>query len=122
MDPEAAALRLQRLREARERKVRDDALSPAFQRAARDLHRLQKGLAGVAEAWEGVCPAELLDRTAIQAIRRGVLTIGVADAPTRYELERLLKGGAERDLIRRCPMTVRKVRLTADAALGEAPA
>lgn len=115
MDPEAAALRLERLREARQRRGRDDALAPAFQRAARDLQRLQKGLAGVAEAWESVCPAELLERTAIRGIRRGVLTIGVADAPARYELERMLKGGAERELIRRCPMTVRKVRLAAEA-------
>lgn len=118
MDPQAAALRLQRLREARQRRAPDDALAPAFQRAAKDLRRLQRGLAGVAEAWEAICPPDLLGRTAIRSIRRGVLTIGVADATACYELDRLLKGGGERELIRRCPMGVRKVRLASDA-IGE---
>ncbi len=115
MDPKAAALRLARLREARGRKDRDDSVAALFQRTARDLGRRERNLAGVAEAWEAVCPASLLGRTAIRSIHRSRLTIAVADAPTRYELDHLLRSGGKRALIKGCPMTVRDVRLVVDA-------
>lgn len=117
--PRNHADRLQALREARARPSRDTAAGPLFSAAARDLHRLEKKLAGVAEAWEAVCPSHLLDRTAIISVSRGVLSIGVADAPARFEIDRLLGAGAKRELIRRCPMTVRRIRLVADAPRRE---
>lgn len=119
MDPKAAAMRLAKLRENRARPQRDDALAPAFQRTARDLARLEKNLSGITEAWESVCPPDLLPRTAIRSIHRGKLTIAVADAATRFELDRLLRAGAKRDLVRGCPMTVRDVRLVQDATVEQ---
>ena len=117
MDPRSAAMRLGKLRETRSRRERDDALASSFQRTARDLARLEKNLAGVAEAWETVCPPARLPRTAIRSVQRGKLTIAVADASTRFELDRLLRAGAKRDLVKGCPMTVRSVRLVQDASI-----
>lgn len=117
--PRNHADRLTALREARARPTRDAAAGPLFTAAARDLHRLEKKLAGVAEAWEAVCPNHLLERTSILSVSRGVLSIGVADAPARFEIDRLLGAGAKRELIRRCPMTVRRIRLVADAPRNE---
>jgi len=79
------------------------------------LARLARQVGGVAEAWEALCPPEHISRTRVVGVARGVLTIGVADAPTRWALERLLKGGADREMIGKCPMTVRRIRLVADA-------
>jgi len=113
MDPRDAAGRIERLRGFRVRPPRDDHAGAMFEATGRDLARREKKFAGVAEAWEATCPPEHLGRTAIQGVHRGVLTIGVADASTRYELDRMLKAGAQKDLVRRCPMTVRRVKLVA---------
>lgn len=111
MDASAEAARLDALRRRRAFRPRRDALADAFTAAARELERSRRRLAGVAEAWEAVCPPGLVERTAIEGVARGVLTIRVADASTRFELDRLLRTGAEAALVGLAPSTIRRVRL-----------
>ncbi len=49
----------------------------------------------------------------MRSVARGLVTIGVEDASTRFELDRLLRAGAERAFIRACAASVRKIRLVA---------
>lgn len=118
-DPRSAADRLQRLRDLRGPRERDASAAGMFRAESTRLARLARQVGGVAEAWESVCPPEHAPRTRVVSVARGILTIGVADAPTRYQLERILKAGADREIIRRCPMTVRRIRLVADAAAAD---
>ena len=120
MDASSLAARIEELRKRRApREPRWDA-SALFDEHADELTRLRKRLGGVGEAWRLVCPPDLLPRTAVRSLARGVLTIGVADASTRYNLDRLMREGGERQLVRASPTTVRKVKLVLEAGLGAA--
>ncbi len=111
MDPTAHAAQLEALRRRRAAPPRDPRLAPGFAAAAKELARTQKRLAGAARAWEAVCPPALINRTAIENLTRGVLTIRARDAATRFELDRALRAGGEDALIRLAPTTIRRVKL-----------
>lgn len=113
MTGEPLAAELERLRSRRVRRDRAPEAGVLFAAQARELAKQQKRLGGVAGAWAEVCPPELIERTTILSLSRGVLTIGVPDAAARFELDRFLRAGAERELIRLAPATVRTVRLVA---------
>ena len=82
-----------------------------FEAQRRSLERTERRLGSAASAWAELCPAGLVGRTAVLSVVRGILTVGVEGAPVRFELDRRLRGGLERELIRRCPVAVRGVRL-----------
>lgn len=86
-------------------------VGPMVEAAGREFTRLAKRLGGVGGAWAAVCPAALALKTTVVGVSRGVATIHVADAATRFELDRWLRSGGERELIKRCPTTLRKVKL-----------
>lgn len=114
-------LRLEALRKGRVRPERDGSLGAMFRERAAELEKLEKRLGGIARAWQSVCPPELVGRTSVRSLARGVLTIGVEDASTRFELDRLLRAGAERTFVRACPTTVRKVKLVSAQEAPEKP-
>lgn len=82
-----------------------------FAEAARNAARDERRLGNAGDAWAAVCPGELLERTRIMGLSRGALTVATPDAATRFELDRALRSGAERALIRLCSAPVRKVRV-----------
>lgn len=105
----------QRLKSLRERRVfrdRTASVGPIADALGADLKRLERRIGGVAGAWTATCPPELIRRTSVEGISRGVLTIRVDDAGTRFEIDRWLRSGGERELVKKCPTTVRKVRVT----------
>lgn len=112
--------RLDSLRRLRVHEGRDLGVSGLFQRAATSLERTERTLGAASEAWRAVCPSGLLERTCIVSLNRGVLTVGADSAATRYELDRALRAGGERELIRSCRASVRKVRVVT-APLPPAP-
>ncbi len=113
MLPQQAQDRL-RLRQAQiEARSRRVEIGRLFATTQRDLQRTEKRLAGTATLWERVCPTELLERTCVVGLQRGVLTIGVRDHSTRYMVDRLLRSGLEADLIRRSAVSISKVKLIA---------
>lgn len=112
-DPAHAQAHLSKLRESRARRERAQPMGGVFADAARLLQRERRRAGGVADVWNALCPPDLAPRTAIRSLRRGVLTIAVEDAPSRFQLDRALRDGLERELIRRCAAPVRRVRLVA---------
>ncbi len=82
-----------------------------FAQAARDATRDRRRLGNAGDAWAAACPSDLIDRTAIVGLARGVLTVSTPDSATRFELDRALRAGAERALIGLCSAPVRKVRV-----------
>ncbi len=102
-------LRANRVVEARA--TRTAPLRELFVQAARDATRDRRRLGNAGDAWAQTCPPDLAGRTAIVGLLRGVLTVSVPDSPTRFELDRALRGGAEKALIGLCTAPVRKVRV-----------
>lgn len=111
MDADAARLHIERLRVHRVRAPRETALGPSIEALTARLRREASRIGGVSEAWEAVCPPELADRTAVEGVHRGVLVVRAADAATRYALDRALRGGGERELVRRSPAAIRRVQV-----------
>lgn len=113
MNPRQAQNALQRRQDQIESRSRRVEVARLFASAQRDLQRTEKRMAGSGALWERVCPPELLDRTSVVGLQRGVLTIGVRDHSTRYILDRMLRSGLEADLIRRSAVAISKVKLVA---------
>jgi len=107
------------VRDSRVRPERARAMGETFQAQAMAIKRSKRKHLGCARAWEAVCPEAIVARTSIVGVRSGVLTIGVADHATKYELDRLLRSGAERELVKLAPTTVRRVKLIVDSGLHE---
>ncbi len=61
--------------------------------------------------WVQHCPAEMVGRTSVQGVARGVLTIAVDNASTRFALDRWLRGGGEAEIIAASTTPIRKVKL-----------
>lgn len=115
MHPAEIIARIKALREHRVTPDRRITITQEMQSTAADLKKLERRLGSVGEAWNQVCPGHLVDRTAIEGLSRGVLTVRVADASVRYELDRALRSGAEHELVRLSPSGVRRVKLVTGA-------
>jgi hypothetical protein len=102
---------LERLRQARVKPERDLSLRGVMGAITKDLRRHARAVKGVGGAWEALVPGELRERTAVQGINRGVLTVKATDAATKYAVEVLLRGGLEREMIRVCAAPVRRVKV-----------
>lgn len=107
------------VRASRVRPDRARAMGETFLEQAQAIKRSRRKHLGCAKAWEAVCPGALVGRTSVLGVKGGAMTIGVADHATRYELDRLLREGAERELVRLAPTTVRRVKLIVDSGLGK---
>lgn len=90
---------LGRLRGWRNRKTPD--LSMGFIKAQfkREVERPYKQLGAIVELWEQFVPADVLPHTRLESLARGVLRVIVDSSSQLYELDRLLRGGIERQLI-----------------------
>ncbi|TVQ64383.1 MAG: DUF721 domain-containing protein [Phycisphaerales bacterium] len=111
---------LDRLRAHRVRADKDVSMRSLLEREAVELRRTQKRLGNAAAVWAETCPPDLLGHTSLAGLLRGVLTIRVRDASTRYELDRMLRSGGEAAMVRRLNAPVRKVKLVV-APPGSAP-
>lgn len=112
--------RLKSLREYRVFRERTVAVGPMAAALGAEFKQLERRVGGVAGAWGAVCPADLIKRTSVEGVSRGVLTIRADDAGTRFEIDRWLRSGGERELVKKCPTTVRKVKVViAESGDGE---
>ncbi len=96
---EAVAERIERVRRQRVRPDRATTLTNDFQIMSRGLRRDRGRIAGVAEAYLTLCPPALAARTSLRGLNRGVLTIAADDSSARFDLDRWLRNGGERDII-----------------------
>lgn len=77
----------------------------------REIRKLQRGVGACAAAWGQVVPPELAARTQLISLNRGVLLVGVPDASTRFQLDRLLRAGGDRAFRESCKADVRSIRV-----------
>lgn len=105
------AQQLDRLRALRVWPDRATPVAAPLKRLESDLSRLARQQGGALHAWASTCPPQWLGRTAVLRLSRGVLTIAADDAATRFELDRWLRAGGEREVVRACPTTIRKVKV-----------
>ncbi|WP_428386898.1 DciA family protein [Mucisphaera sp.] len=99
------------------RAERDLSLGFMKQAFRAEIERPWKKLEQVVEAWREVLPTQVAERTRLQGLDRGTLRVGVADSATLYELDRLLRSGAQRELLARVrggAAVVRKIKLSVD--------
>ena len=61
--------------------------------------------------WQQLVPEPLGSRTSLRSLHRGVLTVTVDDSATLYQLDRLLRGGVETQIIKRINGAVRRIKL-----------
>lgn len=90
---------LDRLRGWRNRKDFDHSLSFIKPQFKREIEKPYKQLLAMAQLWPQLVPAELLARTKLETISRGVLKVIVDSSGALYELDRLLREGLEQKLI-----------------------
>ncbi|MHC4993590.1 MAG: DciA family protein [Planctomycetota bacterium] len=97
-DLQRQAEHLENLRQWRNRKPRDLTLGYLKKYVARKYTRPLSQMGPFAELWQEALPPRLHRRTALVALHNGVLTIHVADSPTLYQIDRLMRSGLERQL------------------------
>ena len=113
MDAHQGDDRLKRLRERRVWKERDLSLSFLPGQFQREVARPFKQLAGLAEWWQRLVPEELARHARLERLKGGVLHVAVDSSAHLYELDRLMRQGLERELVRAATGSpVRRVRLS----------
>jgi hypothetical protein len=101
---------IQRVRDARIRPRAVQSLQREMDRALGDIKKLRRAVSACAGAWQRTIPSELVERTALEGVARGVLTVRVPDAATRFELDRFLRAGGWRSFTRDCAADLIRVR------------
>jgi len=109
--------RLERLRQWRNPPDSDLSLAFLHNQFKHDIARPHKQLAQWIQLWERLVPAPLRDHTRLLTFSRGILRVGVDSSAQLYELDRLLRAGLERELIRQSRAGVlRKIQLQVESA------
>lgn len=102
------------LRKLRGWRVREDR-SAITQEVAREIKALQAAhgaVGGLDRAWAGLVPGAIAQTcTPVTLSPGGVLTIVAKDAPSRYALERWLKGGGETLVRQACVKALRRITI-----------
>jgi Dna[CI] antecedent, DciA len=92
-------------------KKNDFAMRGVFAGMQQDLARSFRRSGGFGKLWVELVPEGLAATSMIQSYNRGVLTVVVRDAGSKYELDRLLRAGLEQQLRERAPATLKRVKL-----------
>lgn len=119
---------IERLRLLRESRVWADRAKPIgaiLRDTSEEIERSARRLRGAGGAWHESCPERLALRTRVLGLHRGVLTIGADDASTRFEVDRWLRAGGEREVISSSSAAVKKIKIVlceaGDASSGSEP-
>ena len=107
----AQILELERLRAFKQAPTPRRELAPFLESAQKSLQKQRRASPQIQAAWDGVVPAELREIASPIGLARGVLRIKVRDAAAVYQLEKFLRGGGEVELVRRCGVAIRSVKL-----------
>ena len=102
---------LENLRAWRNRKRPDLTLAFLNKYVAKKYTQPLKQLGPFTEFWQKALPPQLHQRTAIVALNHGLLTIHVADSPTLYQIDRLLRAGLEHTLKTQSKAAITKIKL-----------
>lgn len=102
---------LNRLRQFRNWGGPDLSVENTLRDLCQHLERQQRASGKIETAWATVIPADLQRRATVSSFARGLLTVRIADAATRYQIERFLRAGGQRDLERSAGSAIRRVKL-----------
>ena len=102
---------LDRMRPFRERHERDVGLDRVIQALERELRDQHNAVGDIIDVWNEVAPPALRDIAVSAGVSPGTLTIAVATSGASYELSRVLRDGLERDLMKRLPARVKRIRV-----------
>lgn len=101
MDPSASQNHVESLRRGRVRPEPDRSMKFLKDLFKREVEKPYKQLGDLIEVWGELLPDELVQHSRLESLSRGVLNV-VVDSSTRlYELDRLLREGGEKALIKR---------------------
>ncbi len=106
-----ASARLERLRARRTWTDRATPIGASLESIRRELAQRETSIGPALSAWTSVIPPELAERSTIVSLKRGTLTVRIADSASRYATDRLLRAGAEIKVLKQCPRHVRRIRL-----------
>jgi len=110
---------LDALRSIRVYKDRDVGIGNDLKKLARGYSRDQKGLGEIAEHWQQLASPGVQESASLRSFARGVLAIDVPDASVKYMLDRELRSGLQRSLIRAAGASLRSVRVAVRQIPGE---
>ena len=90
---------LERLQASRSLPKRDLSLGFLSEQFKRDVVKPFKQLGDLSELWAELVPARLVERSRLVGLSRGVLHVEVDNPAAHYEIDRLLRGGLQKQLI-----------------------
>lgn len=109
--PEPGDNQIRRLRTWRSGKEPDLSLGFIGKMFEKQIARPHKKMGKLIELWEQHIPADLASRTALHSYSRGVLRVDVADSATLYQLDRMLRSGAEQQIRQSFTGSLRTIKL-----------
>jgi len=112
-DSDSHRARLERLRQYKNPHAEKEALPLDFLRSQfkKQIEKPYKQLGALVELWQELVPEDLAMHTKLDGLRRGVLRVTVDSSSRLYELDRLLRGGVESELVSRHRGTLLRVQL-----------
>ncbi len=111
---------LSHLRRWRNRPAPDLTLAFVARQFKRDIEQPHKQIGRLVAAWEKLLPDELVQRTALVSLRRGVLTVEVPDSATLYELTGRLRDGLQQQLREQAKGSLHRVKVRLAGGEGTA--
>lgn len=102
---------LDRLRQMRVRPDRARDLSADMQAQLKTIRKVSRTESSLIQAWNTAAPDSLASRCKPKGVRAGRLEIIAPDSSTRYELDRWLRAGGERELSALAKVPIRGVRV-----------
>ena len=109
---EQATREIEKLRQHRAWKVRDQSIGPIVLSTQKQAARIQRKLGALIELWESLVPPDLAARTRITGLRGGVAYVVADSASVGYELDRRLREGLLLSLRSSYRSTLTRVRVT----------
>jgi len=117
VNPGAAKLQLDKLREWRKPYARSLSLGKEIEQVASAARQADRGLSKVLEAWKAVAPAELAGCCRPVSLRTGTLEIACDSSAATYEVNRWLQSEGVAAFARE-GVPVLRVRLVGSALLA----
>jgi hypothetical protein len=102
---------LEHLRQWRTPTPRDLTPKDTLHPIIKDLKKSRDQMGNLGEAWAVHVPSDLLATSELISLMRGVLTVQVRDASSRFALDRWLRDGGQQDLISVANVPLRRIKL-----------
>ncbi|MEM1446622.1 MAG: DciA family protein [Planctomycetota bacterium] len=112
----ATQARLERLRQRRVFKPKDESLGFLKQAFKQNIARPFRQLEGITQAWAELIPEALRQRSRLESLQRGVLTVVVDSSATHFQFdEHVRRGLAVKIAELSHGVVLRKIRMRVDA-------